>query len=354
MLTQKVPSNAAPGAACIIIKTGHDDCLASFDPALFQLNLVQQGVSRPVDLGFSGSRLLARLAREPGTVVSREELMQFAWEDRIVGQGSLNQLVYTLRQILGDEKSRKIIQTLPRRGYLLNPEHVQRLEMPVLEAPEATALTVESQEDLIPLPALPLTPDAEPDLIAEPDPAPTARRELTPAPPLPPSKESEPVTDNPAAQASTTTPLDRTTAAAPSNKRTWLWAVWLWLGGTILLLGWLLLSPASAPMQTSVQHSVGQLSFSYLGIDAAGQRALMAETQSLTEHMAMLATAPMHVLVQRNGRAISVLCIAQDGAVRVLTLSQNAVREPDQTSDAALRWCLASVEGPCMLPGLHA
>ncbi|VXC44949.1 Transcriptional regulatory protein, C terminal [Pseudomonas sp. 8Z] len=117
---------AEPGSpiTCLIIKTGRSDCYAHFYPALYQLTLVKGGIEEKVDLGYSGSRLLERLLQEPGEVVAREELMNHAWADRVVGQGSLNQQIYTLRQVLGDEKSREIIQTLPRRGYMLNPSYL--------------------------------------------------------------------------------------------------------------------------------------------------------------------------------------------------------------------------------------
>ncbi len=110
---------------CLTIKTGNPDCIAHFYPALYQLTLVRNKTEEKVELGFSGSRLLERLARNPGEVVSREDLLSHAWSDRVVGQGSLNQQIYTLRQILGDEKEREIIQTLPRRGYQLNPNCVE-------------------------------------------------------------------------------------------------------------------------------------------------------------------------------------------------------------------------------------
>src|SRR5690606_37272300 len=79
------------------------------------------GNPKKVDLGFSGSRVLERLLLAPGEVVSREELMNYAWEKRVVGQGSLSQQIYTLRQLLYDGRN-QIIQTLPRRGYLFNPQ----------------------------------------------------------------------------------------------------------------------------------------------------------------------------------------------------------------------------------------
>lgn len=114
----------AESLTCLTIRTGNTDCIARFYPALYQLTLVKNGVEDKIDLGFSGSRLLERLVRNPGEVVDRDELMSHAWSGRVVGQGSLNQQIYTLRQILNDEKAREIIQTLPRRGYLINPNYV--------------------------------------------------------------------------------------------------------------------------------------------------------------------------------------------------------------------------------------
>ncbi len=121
------PPSARPSVeslTCLTIRTGSADCIARFYPALYQLTLVKNGVEEKIDLGFSGARLLERLVRNPGEVVDRDELMSHAWSGRVVGQGSLNQQIYTLRQILNDEKAREIIQTLPRRGYLLNPNYI--------------------------------------------------------------------------------------------------------------------------------------------------------------------------------------------------------------------------------------
>lgn len=140
------PSSANTGVY-LAIRTGRANCAARFYPALYQLMLVRDGIEEKVDLGFSGSRLLERLVRNPGEVVTREELMSHAWSDRVVGQGSLNQQIYTLRQVLGDEKNREIIQTLPRRGYLLNPnylfsEAVANPEQPENEQPDTALATL--------------------------------------------------------------------------------------------------------------------------------------------------------------------------------------------------------------------
>ena len=103
------------------MNTGHSEVHACFCPVLYTLTLIKDDDKRTVELGFSGGRLLERLLQEPGQVIDRDTLIAYAWSDRVVGPGSLNQQVYTLRKILGDEKNLQIIQTVPRRGYRLNP-----------------------------------------------------------------------------------------------------------------------------------------------------------------------------------------------------------------------------------------
>ena len=121
------PSDMPAPIRRIRLKTGCDQRTAIFCTTLYQLTL--QGADEPervVNLGFAGGRLLERLLQVPGDIVPREELMAYAWPERIVGQGSLNQQIYSLRQIFSDEKGREVIQTLPRRGYQFNPLFVIR------------------------------------------------------------------------------------------------------------------------------------------------------------------------------------------------------------------------------------
>lgn len=114
------------------IKTGHSEQPAYFCPVLYKLTLFKSETTQSIDLGFSGGRLLERLIQEPGQVIDRQTLVAHAWNDRVVGPGSLNQQVYTLRKILGDEKDRQIIQTVARRGYRFNPAFL-------IDAPAASA-----------------------------------------------------------------------------------------------------------------------------------------------------------------------------------------------------------------------
>lgn len=138
-----------PGAPvdCYILQTGNPDRQAYFYPAMYQLCIREGGAEEKVDLRYSGSRLLERLLQTPGELVYRDELLAHAWTGRVVSQGSLNQQIYTLRQVLGDEKQREIIQTLPRRGYMFNPKFVlaatpaDQAEAPLSAAPALGNLT---------------------------------------------------------------------------------------------------------------------------------------------------------------------------------------------------------------------
>jgi DNA-binding winged helix-turn-helix (wHTH) protein/Tfp pilus assembly protein PilF len=65
--------------------------------------------------------VLCHLALHAGRVVTKRELFQAVWPDLSVTDDTLVQCVRDIRQALGDE-ARRIIQTLPRRGYLLAVE----------------------------------------------------------------------------------------------------------------------------------------------------------------------------------------------------------------------------------------
>lgn len=114
----------AAEVACYVLRTGRPGYEARFYPGLYRLCLQRNDVEEVIDLGYSGSRLLERLLSTPGELVDREALLSHAWAGRVVSQGSLNQQVYTLRQLLGDDRNREIIQTLPRRGYVFNPRFI--------------------------------------------------------------------------------------------------------------------------------------------------------------------------------------------------------------------------------------
>ena len=72
--------------------------------------------------------VLLRLARQPGAVVSRDELLSDVWRDTVVVETAVFRAVSELRRILGDDpKHPRIIDTVRKRGYRLiaSVEHLE-------------------------------------------------------------------------------------------------------------------------------------------------------------------------------------------------------------------------------------
>lgn len=64
--------------------------------------------------------LLLYLARQPGVVVSREELEREVWQGMVVGYDALNNTIAKLRKAFGDDRRNPTyIQTVPKTGYRL-------------------------------------------------------------------------------------------------------------------------------------------------------------------------------------------------------------------------------------------
>jgi predicted ATPase/DNA-binding winged helix-turn-helix (wHTH) protein len=67
---------------------------------------------------------LKYLVEHPGRLISKQELMQAVWPDSFVTDDSLVQCALELRRALGD-RGQKLLQTVPRRGYLFTCEVMQ-------------------------------------------------------------------------------------------------------------------------------------------------------------------------------------------------------------------------------------
>src|SRR5258706_3617919 len=64
--------------------------------------------------------VLVRLARRPGEVVGRDELLADVWPGVVVGDDALTQAIIKLRQALGDDaRQPRYIETISKRGYRL-------------------------------------------------------------------------------------------------------------------------------------------------------------------------------------------------------------------------------------------
>jgi sulfatase modifying factor 1 len=65
-------------------------------------------------------QVLIALAREPGTVVSRERLMERCWSGTSVGDDALNRVIAKLRQV-AETTGSFTLETIPKVGYRLTP-----------------------------------------------------------------------------------------------------------------------------------------------------------------------------------------------------------------------------------------
>jgi TolB-like protein/DNA-binding winged helix-turn-helix (wHTH) protein/Flp pilus assembly protein TadD len=106
----------------------------------------------PVPLRPKSFDVLLYLARNPGRLVTKDELFEHVWADVIVTDNSLVQCIKEVRQALGDD-AQMMIETVAKRGYIFTP--------PVVETADAAP----------PVQPAPLRPGSAPA-----EPIPTARR----------------------------------------------------------------------------------------------------------------------------------------------------------------------------------
>lgn len=94
-------------------------------------------------LGEYQFKLLLVLIKHAGQILTRDELNVLVWERRVIGNNSLPNAIHALRCALEDDgKQQRIIKTIPRKGYTLEPEFCQfnaRPPQPVAAA-EATVI----------------------------------------------------------------------------------------------------------------------------------------------------------------------------------------------------------------------
>jgi DNA-binding winged helix-turn-helix (wHTH) protein len=81
-----------------------------------QARLTRQGVPLAAQPKVFG--LLCALARRPGELLSKDELLDAAWGHQFVSESVLKSAISDLRTLLGDDvKQPRFIETVPRRGY---------------------------------------------------------------------------------------------------------------------------------------------------------------------------------------------------------------------------------------------
>ncbi len=118
-------------------------------PSLNRLSRFGQNVQvepRTIDV-------LAFLARHPGRVLTKEEILAAVWERSFVSEATLSHAVAELRRALGDDARRpRFIETIPKRGYRLIASVAEADREPAagLSGPAATTVPSPSGADLEP------------------------------------------------------------------------------------------------------------------------------------------------------------------------------------------------------------
>lgn len=108
----------------VILRLHEVSRYAEFSPSQHLLRISEGGVITGHELSYSSSRLLELLISRADLIVGREEMFAYGWPGRVVGQNSLNQAISNIRDLLGDDVQRTIIQTVPRRGYRFNSAYL--------------------------------------------------------------------------------------------------------------------------------------------------------------------------------------------------------------------------------------
>ena len=133
--------------------------VVSFGP--FQVDLRTQELKKhDVRLRLPGQsfQILAMLLRQPGDLVTREELQQALWpaDTHVDFERGVNAAVNRLRDVLGDSADNPtFIETLPRRGY----RFIAPVQKPAIQAiQEANAQQATLEQNPISSANIPLTP----------------------------------------------------------------------------------------------------------------------------------------------------------------------------------------------------
>lgn len=330
---------ASPLPARLLLKTGSDERTICFYPSLFQLIIESNGVAERVDLGYAGSRLLERLLRDPGEVVPREDLMGFAWPDRVVGQGSLNQQIYSLRQIFCDEKGRDIIQTLPRRGYQFNPNYVIGREYDALPAAEPAPGAGLSNE---PAPieqasteALALPKTEADESTPRPDPASEPQPEPEPAVVPPPMAHPYPADESDRGSAQT----ESKSASQPMTNTASIWpAAALFVVALLIGLGISASIESKHPDLLTRDLEAGHVTLTLMAADAATLDAVERDTEALLQRIATLSQKPADLALDWHDGYLKLFCQRSAGDTSWLMFHQSQL---DQLADEQLVQCLS-------------
>jgi len=120
--------------------------------------------------------VLYLLACNAGDTVERGELLRDVWNGRVVVEEALTRIISQLRQALGDSQQRRLIQTVPKKGYRLRGEvNWQSTPLPAEPAPSTDSKEAEVAD-------IPAQEAVEPPTDSAPAKQPEPQKVLSPAP----------------------------------------------------------------------------------------------------------------------------------------------------------------------------
>ncbi len=101
-------------------------------------------------LGEYQLKLLSVLLEHVGHVLSHDQLTHLVWKRRVIGHNSLPNAIHRLRAALDDKnKQQRIIQTIPKMGYLLDPTFCEIFEKITEAELEASTEPVIDHQELV-------------------------------------------------------------------------------------------------------------------------------------------------------------------------------------------------------------
>jgi TolB-like protein/Tfp pilus assembly protein PilF len=107
--------------------------------------LLRDGV--PVPVSHRGMLLLGALAKQPGKILTKSELMEAAWPGQAVEEGNLTVQIAALRKLLGEAPNgAEWIATVPRVGY----RFVDEIDRQAGAVPSTTALPAKPSLAVLP------------------------------------------------------------------------------------------------------------------------------------------------------------------------------------------------------------
>lgn len=86
--------------------------------ALDTLRAELSSAGKEVPLRRQSFDVLVHLLQKPHRIVSKDELLDAVWGDKVVTDGALKHCLMEIRAVIGD-RDRTVIRTVPRRGYIL-------------------------------------------------------------------------------------------------------------------------------------------------------------------------------------------------------------------------------------------